>query len=48
MLVPTGFPPDARGRLRVGVVSPDDIALVLERDGEPPLTNMLKLTKELR
>lgn len=48
MLVPTGFPPDARGRLRICVVSPDDIALVLDREGQPPLTNMLKLTKELR
>ena len=26
----------------------DDIALVLDREGQPPLTNMLKLTKELR
>ena len=49
MLVPTGFPPDAKGRLRVCVMSPDDIALVLDRgNGEPPLTNTLKLTKELR
>ena len=44
-LVPTGLPPGAQGKLFVCVVSPEEIALHLEREGAEPLKTTLNLAK---
>ncbi len=44
-LVPTGLPPGAQGKLYVCVVSPEEIALHLEREGAEPLKTTLNLAK---
>lgn len=44
-IVPTGLPQTASGRLFVCVVTPDELALRLERDGEEPLHVSLNLAK---
>jgi hypothetical protein len=48
VLVPTGLPPGAVGRLYVCVASPDEVVLHLEREGQEParsLVNVAKLTR---
>ncbi len=47
MLLPTGLPSGEKGRLRVCVVSPDEILLSLERDGHEPSRRALRLSKAL-
>jgi hypothetical protein len=44
-LVPTGLPPGIVGRLSVCVVTPEEIALMLTREGQEPLCVMLNLQK---
>jgi hypothetical protein len=44
-LVPTGLPPGAAGKLYVCVVSPEEVALWLEREGQEPLRTTLNLVK---
>jgi hypothetical protein len=46
-LVPTGLPPGIVGRLHVCVVTPEEVALMLQRDGQEPLCVMLNLQKYL-
>lgn len=41
--VPTGLPPGSSGRLYVCVVKPDEVALLLQREGQEPLTALLNL-----
>lgn len=44
-LVPTGLPPGIVGRLFVCVVTPEEIALMLQREGQDPICVMLNLQK---
>lgn len=44
-LIPTGLPPGLMGRLHICVVTPEEIAIMLTRDGEEPLCAMLNLQK---
>jgi hypothetical protein len=46
-LVPTGLPPGIVGRLYVCVVTPEEVALMLQREGEEPICVMLNLQKFL-
>jgi hypothetical protein len=45
LLVPTGLPPGLVGRLYVCVVTPEEIALMLQREGQEPICVMLNLQK---
>jgi hypothetical protein len=42
-LIPTGLPPGLVGRLHVCVVKPEEIALLLQRDGQEPISVLLNL-----
>jgi hypothetical protein len=44
-LIPTGLPPGMVGRLHVCVVTPEEIALMLERAGQDPVCVKLNLQK---
>jgi hypothetical protein len=44
-LVPTGLPPGIVGRLYVCVVTPEEVALMLQRDDQDPICVMLNLQK---
>lgn len=44
-LIPTGLPPGIVGRLFVCVVTPEEIAVMLQREGQEPLAVMLNLQK---
>lgn len=44
-IVPTGLPLNATGRLFVCVVTPDELALQLEREGQEPLRTTLNLAR---
>jgi hypothetical protein len=44
-LVPTGLPPGIVGRLYVCVVTPEEVALMLQREAQEPLCVMLNLQK---
>ncbi len=44
-LIPTGLPPGIVGRLFVCVVTPEEVALMLQREGQDPLCVMLNLQK---
>ena len=44
-LVPTGLPPGIVGRLHVCVVAPEEVALMLQREGQEPLCVLLNLQK---
>ncbi|MBI5533906.1 MAG: hypothetical protein HY898_14385 [Deltaproteobacteria bacterium] len=44
-LIPTGLPPGSTGQLYVCVVSPEEVALYLEREGQEPLRTTLNLVK---
>ena len=44
-LIPTGLPPGIVGRLHVCVVTPEEVALMLQREGQEPLCVMLNLQK---
>lgn len=44
-LIPTGLPPGIVGRLHVCVVTPEEIAIMLQREGQEPLCAMLNLQK---
>ena len=44
-LIPTGLPPGIVGRLHVCVVTPEEIALMLSREGQEPICVMLNLQK---
>jgi hypothetical protein len=44
-LIPTGLPPGILGRLYVCVVTPEEIALFLQREGQDPLCVTLNLQK---
>jgi hypothetical protein len=44
-LVPTGLPLGIVGRLHVCVVTPEEVALMLQRDGQEPICVMLNLQK---
>jgi hypothetical protein len=44
-LIPTGLPPGIVGRLFVCVVTPEEIAVMLQREGQEPLCVMLNLQK---
>lgn len=48
VLVPTGLPPGAVGRLLVCVASPDEVVLHLEREGQEPARSLVNLTKLTR
>ncbi|EYF00670.1 hypothetical protein [Chondromyces apiculatus] len=48
MMVPTGLPPGAVGRLYVCVSSPDEIVLHLEREGQEPARSQVSLGKLTR
>lgn len=45
VLVPTGLPPGIVGRLYVCPVTPEEIAVMLQRDGQDPICVMLNLQK---
>jgi len=47
-LIPTGLPPGERGRLFVCVVTPEEIALCLNREGAEPLCSTINLAKYMR
>lgn len=47
-LIPTGLPAGAMGRLFVCVVTPDEVALFLQRDGQEPLLSTVNLAKFMR
>jgi hypothetical protein len=44
-LIPTGLPPGIVGRLHVCVVTPEEVALMLQREGQDPLCVLLNLQK---
>jgi hypothetical protein len=44
-LIPTGLPLGVIGRLHVCVVTPEEVALMLQREGQEPLCVMLNLQK---
>ncbi len=46
-LIPTGLPPGIVGRLHVCVVNPEEVALLLQRDGQEPVAVLLNLQKFL-
>jgi hypothetical protein len=46
-LIPTGLPPGIVGRLYVCVVTPEEVALMLQREGDEPLCVKLNLQKFL-
>jgi hypothetical protein len=46
-LIPTGLPPGIVGRLHVCVVTPEEVALMLQREGQDPLCVLLNLQKYL-
>ncbi|HSO00085.1 MAG TPA: hypothetical protein VLS89_17450, partial [Candidatus Nanopelagicales bacterium] len=48
VLVPTGLPPGAVGRLHVCVASPDEVVLHLELEGQEPARSLVNLTKLTR
>jgi len=48
ILVPTGLPMGAVGKLYVCVVSPEEIALYLHREGHDPLRATINLAKHMR
>jgi hypothetical protein len=48
VLVPTGLPAGAVGRLYVCVISPDEVVVRLERDGQPPLRSAINLAQHMR
>lgn len=48
ILVPTGLPMGAVGKLYVCVVSPEEIALYLHREGHDPLRTTINLAKHMR
>lgn len=47
-LVPTGLPPGVIGRLYACVVSPEEITLALQREGQEPLVATVNLAKYMR
>ncbi len=47
-LVPTGLPPGVIGRLFACVVSPEEVTLVLQREGQEPLVATVNLAKYMR
>lgn len=47
-MVPTGLPAGAVGKLFVCVVSPEEVALCLQRDAEDPLCSTVNLAKFMR
>lgn len=47
-IVPTGLPQNAKGRLFVCVVSPDEVVLLLQREGQEPIRTTLHIAKILR
>src|SRR6185436_20022217 len=47
-LIPTGLPPGERGRLFVCVVTPEEIALCLHREGAEPVCASLNLAKYMQ
>jgi hypothetical protein len=46
-LIPTGLPPGIVGRLYVCVVTPEEVALMLQREGDEPLCVKHNLQKFL-
>jgi hypothetical protein len=46
--IPTGLPSGESGRLLVCVVSPEEIALQLQREGKDPIRATLNLAKFMR
>jgi hypothetical protein len=46
-LIPTGLPPGIVGRLHVCVVNPEEVALLLQREGQEPVAVLLNLQKFL-
>ncbi|WP_050430179.1 hypothetical protein [Chondromyces crocatus] len=48
LMVPTGLPPGAVGRLYVCVASPDEVVLHLEREGQEPARSLVSLAKLTR
>ena len=46
--IPTGLPAGAVGKLFVCVVTPDEVALCLQRDGQDPLVSTVNLAKFMR
>ena len=48
VLVPTGMPAGTVGRLHVCVVSPEEVVLHLEREGQPPLRSLINLAQYMR
>lgn len=44
-MIPTGLPSGAVGRLYVCVVTPDEVALCLQREGQEPLLSTVNLAK---
>ena len=47
-LVPTGLPPGVIGRLFACVISPEEITLALQREGQEPLVATVNLAKYMR
>ncbi|MFS8065370.1 MAG: hypothetical protein ACMG6S_03255 [Byssovorax sp.] len=47
-LVPTGLPPGVIGRLFACVVSPEEVTLALQREGQEPLVATVNLAKYMR
>ena len=47
LTIPTGLPPGIVGRLHVCVVTPEEVALMLQREGQDPLCVLLNLQKYL-
>jgi hypothetical protein len=47
-MIPTGLPAGAVGRLFVCVVTPDEVALCLQREGQEPLVSTVNLAKFMR
>lgn len=48
VLVPTGLPPGAIGTLYACVAAPEEIVLLLEREGQEPLRATVNLAKHMR
>jgi hypothetical protein len=47
-LVPTGLPPGVIGRLYACVISPEEVTLALQREGQEPLVATVNLAKYMR
>lgn len=47
-MIPTGLPAGSVGKLFVCVVTPDEVALCLQRDGAEPLVSTVNLAKYMR